>query len=115
MVGVRSFFTKKLRASSLTEVIVATTLLLLIFAIALTTMQSVLRSSLQKNTMFVEGKLNRLMYRYQNEQLKVPDRFEERQWTIDIRKVAGDTIRYIVFEAVHRHSQKKVVKKLIAN
>ncbi|WP_405610870.1 hypothetical protein [Polaribacter sp. Asnod1-A03] len=104
----------KLKASSLTEVIVATTLLLIVFAIALVTLSNVMMSSMHKNTQVLESQIEKLIYQYKNKQIKVPISYSEDELSIDIQKITQNEIECIEFSITHSLSKKKSTKRIIA-
>lgn len=105
---------KKEEASSLTEVLVATVLLLLIFGITITTLNRVLYSSVTRNTHSIETTLNELMYQYQSKKIKSPTSLNVKKWQVSIQKITDNGSHFIVFEATHRVSKKTISKKIIA-
>lgn len=111
----RHIVTKRLAASSLTEVLVATTLLVLIFGIAIVTLQNVLQNTVTKNTHAIETELSQLVYQYQQRQLQVPDVLTFQKWNIRIEQVQENQTSLILFEAIHQQHQKRVIKKWIAH
>ncbi len=105
---------KKLVASSLTEVLVATTLILLVFGVATATINNILNSITKTNVQAIETELNELQYLYLNNKIQVPYYTENDEWKIEILKDSENTSNFIIFEATHIKSKKKRSKKLIA-
>ncbi|MCD8406213.1 hypothetical protein [Tenacibaculum finnmarkense] len=105
---------KKLIASSLTEILVATTLILLVFIITSATINNILNSITKTNTQVIEVELSKLQYLYLNKKINVPYFTENKEWIIEILKHSENTTDLIVFEATHLKSKKKYSKKLIA-
>lgn len=101
---------KKVKASSLTEVLVATVIILLVFGIAIATLNNVLQSSVNKNTHSIKTMLTKLEYQYKNNRIKLPFYEEVDNWKIEIQKDKDA----IIFEAENTNSKKKITKKLIA-
>lgn len=106
---------KKLKASSLTEVIVATTILLIVFAIAIVTLNNIMVSSLQKDTHSVNTEIDRLIYQYQNKQLKVPISYQEDDYVIKIQNSNQNGIKCIIFSIKDTNKGKTCTKTIIAN
>lgn len=104
----------QLKASSLTEVIVATTILLLVFAIALLTLNNIMVSSVQKDTQALDIQVEKLIYQYKNKQLKVPNSYAEDDYQIAIDKIKQNDIEWIDFSIMHSLNKKKSTKRIIA-
>lgn len=112
--GRLNIFEQKLDASSLTEVIVATTILLVVFAIALVTLSNIMMSSVQKDTQVLDTQIEKLIYQYKNKQLKVPTSYEEDNLLIRIEKMTLNEIGCIDFSITNTVSKKKSTKRIIA-
>ncbi len=104
----------QLKASTLTEVIVATTILLVVFAIALVTLSNIMMSTVQKDTQVLDTQIEKLIYQYKNRQLKVPTSYSEDNLLIRIEKSTLNNLECIDFSITHTISKKKSVKKVIA-
>lgn len=114
MGGLKRIFKQKLKASSLTEVIVATTILLVVFAIALVTLSNIMMSSVQKDTQALDTQIEKLIYQYKNKQLKVPISYMEENLLIGIEKITQNEIECIDFSITHSITKKKSTKRIIA-
>lgn len=112
---IRKKSTFKLTASSLTEVIVATTILLLVFAIALLTLNNIMVSTLQKDTQNLDTEIEKLVYQYRNNQLKVPFSFKDENMLIDIRKITQPNLTLIEFSIIDENKNKTRSKIIIGN
>lgn len=106
--------TKKIKASSLTEVIVATTILMLVFSIALLTLNNIMTASIGNNTQKIEVAIQKLIYQYQSRQLKIPIKIIEGDWTLSVQKHTHNQIDFIEFEATHANAKKAMLKKRLA-
>lgn len=102
---------KKLKASSLTEVIVATTILLVVFAISLVTLNNMMMSSVKKDTGVMETKIEKIIYQYQNNQLKIPISYTEDNFIISIEKQSQKELQFLEFSITNIINKKKVTKK----
>jgi hypothetical protein len=107
----KKIFLVKFKASSLTEVIVATTILLVVFAISLVTLNNIMMSSVRKDSGAMETKIEKLMYQYQNKQLKVPVSYTDANFVISIQKIAQNELEFIEFSITNSISKKTVTKK----
>ena len=110
-----AFLKKKLKASSLTEVIVATSILLLVFAISLATLNNIMVSSVQQETNQLETKAQKLLYQYENNQLKIPLSYVEDDVTIQIRKIKKEAVDWIEVEIQNKNTTKSVTKTVISH
>lgn len=111
MGGLKKLFYHKIKASSLTEVIVATTILLVVFAITLFTLNNMMMSSVRKDTQVMNTKIEKLVYQYRNKQLKVPVSFIEDEFLISIQKIQHNEIEFLEFSITHSIYKKTVTKK----
>ncbi|MGY0407930.1 MAG: hypothetical protein ACWIPJ_06200 [Polaribacter sp.] len=102
---------RKFKASSLTEILIATIILVLIFAISLVTLNNIMMSSVRKDTQTMETKVEKLIYQYKNKQLKIPVSYTEGKFTISIRKIAQNEIQFIEFSITNSNSKKTISKK----
>ncbi|WP_420553523.1 PulJ/GspJ family protein [Tenacibaculum aiptasiae] len=109
-----TYINQKVKASSLTEVLVATTLILLIFGIATATLNNILHNITRVNNQAIETELNELQYQYLNGALQVPFYAEDDEWKIEVLKHTENNHSFIIFEATHILSKKKRTKKLVA-
>lgn len=109
------FFLRKTGASSLTEVLVATTVLLVVFAIAIITLNNLMRSSVQKSTQVMDAKIEKLIYQYKNKQLKIPERYKEDNFLISIQQIKENQLAIVEFSITNISTKKHRVKKQIAN
>lgn len=107
----KKFLFHKLNASSLTEVIVATTILLVVFAIALGTLSNIMMSSVQKNTQTMETKIEKLVYQYKNKQLKIPITYTEDECIISVQKITQNKIQFVEFSITNSILKKTITKK----
>ena len=106
---------KKLKASSLNEVLVATTIIVVVFGIAMAILSNLLRNISLRNTYEQNTVLNELMYQYQNERLKVPYTISDGKYKVDVVQEKKLNNTWISFEITSKRSNKKMIKKLIAN
>lgn len=108
-----TFLQTKLKASSLVETLVATVIIVLIFAVASLTLNNVFKNTIQKNTDVIDNQLNYLVYQYKNEQINIPHVDEFEDWEISIQKTNKQNEKYILFEAIHKKHKKLVLKRII--
>ena len=111
----KRIFSQKFKASSLTEVIVATTILLIVFAISIVTLNNIMVSSLRKDTQSLATKIERLIYQYQNKQLKVPISYKEDNYVFIAQMIIQNDIKCIEFSIKDTNKDKTKTKIIIAN
>jgi len=109
----KKVFTKKLKASSLTEVIVATSILLLVFGIALLTLNNMMTSTLRSNTNSLDTELEKIIYQYQNQQINIPFFSIDEKYQIDGQKFTENNIIFIEFSAKDVETKKVRSKKIV--
>jgi lipopolysaccharide export LptBFGC system permease protein LptF len=115
MGAIKKTFLKRIVASSLTEVIVATVLLMLVFGIALATLNSILISSAHGDTHKMETKMQQLVYQYANNGMKIPLDYKEDNLTITIKKIKQNTTDFVAFRIVNNITKKERYQKIIDN
>tara|TARA_B110000908_G_C10160382_1_gene405713 strand:+ start:728 stop:1081 length:354 start_codon:yes stop_codon:yes gene_type:complete len=115
MGAIKKTFLKRVVASSLTEVIVATVLLMLVFGIALATLNTILISSHHRDTHKIETKIQKLVYQYKSNGIKIPLNYKEENLTITIKKIKQNTIDFVVFRIVDNSTKKERNQKIIAH
>lgn len=93
------------------EVIVATTILLTVFAIAIFTLNNLLLSTVQKETQSMETQLEKLRYQYTNQQLKIPISYREDEFIIAVQKMNQNKQQFVVFSITNSKTNKSVTKK----
>lgn len=111
MAVLKSFFSRKLKASSLTEVLVATVLIVVVFGIAIATLHNIMQSTVSKNTKAIEAELTELRYLYKNNKITLPYADEINDWQITVQKVTQGAHSTVYFEAVNRVYKKQLLKK----
>lgn len=106
---------QKLIASSLTEVIVATSILLIVFAITLVTLNNMMVSSMRKDTQSLDTEIEKLIYQYQNKQFKIPLSYQEDAYLIKVQKINQNDIKCIEFSIQDINIDKSRTKTIIKN
>lgn len=107
----KSFLQKRIKASSLTEVIVATSILLLVFAITLVTLNNIMLSSVRQDSQKMQTQIEQLIYQYKNNQLKIPISYKEGDFKISIKKTTRNEIKFIEFSIINLITQKSIIKE----
>lgn len=104
---------KKIKASTLVEVIIASIIISIVFVIASMTLNNVFASTIKNDTNQVENYLHKLEYQYKNKQISIPLNTEYKNWEITITKVKERNIHWIIFKAESTITKKRVEKKQI--
>ncbi|CAM1344624.1 hypothetical protein [Tenacibaculum amylolyticum] len=106
---------KKIKASSLNEVIVATVIIVLVFSIAMGILTNILRNSIKRDTHQQELLINELIYDFKNEKITLPYLSEEKDWSIDIQKEKEGNLTVVNFTVISKKNKKKITRKIIYN
>ena len=106
---------KKVKASSLNEVIVATVIIVLVFGIAMSTLNNIMQNIANRDVQFIQTKLNELVYEYQQGKIKLPFSIVEDQWTINIRKASDFEVTTVEFEITNTINKKTLQRKIVTN
>jgi len=115
MVALVKLYKRKLKASSLAEVLIATVIILTIFGIAITTLDNVLFTSVRNKKKSIDTELNILVYEYEQGNIKLPYSYEEDEWKINSLKTKYNNINSVSFEAKNIVTKQIVIKKTILN
>lgn len=71
-------------------------------------------SSIKKDTAALETRIEKLIYRYKNKQLKVPISFTEKDFLIRVVNNTHNKIKYLDFSITHMITKKSSNKRIIA-
>lgn len=110
---------KKLKASTLVEALVASVIIVLIFAIASMTLNNVFQSSIQGNAYGIDTRLHKLMYLYQHDKINYDYQESFMDYEISFSRSLENGVTYITMEAEKRNpsnqgnSKKKTITKKI--
>ena len=114
MVELKKRIQPTFRASSLTEVIVATTILLVVFGIALISLHNIMMSSIKKDTTALETRIEKLIYQYKNKQLTVPISYTEEDFLIRVVNNTHNKMKYLDFSVTQVITKKNKNKRIMA-
>jgi len=106
---------KKIKASSLNEVLVATVIIVLVFGIAMAILSNLLRSIHKRDNYEQNTVLHELIYQYNTNALQLPYVSSDGKFSYDIHKEKENNVEWIHFEITAKKNNKKLIKKLIAN
>ena len=104
---------RKLRASTLIEVLVASVLIIVVFTIASLTLNNVFKSTITSNTHIIDSHINKLIYLYQHD--KIGEKYQEdfKDWNISFSQQNNNNISFVIVEAVQTGTKKRITKKII--
>ncbi|MDC9722883.1 MAG: hypothetical protein PSN34_08920 [Urechidicola sp.] len=105
---------KKLKASSLVETLVATVLIVLMFAIASLTLNNIFGNAIKNNTDEINRHLNQLQYQYSHQLIQLPYFDTYRNWEIAIEKTGYNQSGFVQFKAFHTKHHKTITKRRYA-
>lgn len=105
---------KKLKASSLNEVVIATVIIVMVFAIGSAVLVNVLTSMAHNRRGEMEQTLNKLIYEYEHQLLKLPYRQKETYWTIHVTEEEVDANRWVIFEIETAGNRQQLKRKIVA-
>ncbi|WP_442267064.1 hypothetical protein ACSIGC_05025 [Tenacibaculum sp. ZS6-P6] len=106
---------KKIKASSLNEVLVATVIIILVFGIAMMILTNLMKNLATKETHEHNALLNELIYQYQNEKIIVPYNINDSKFTYVVFSEEEDGVNWMNFEITSKRNNKILVKKIIVN
>lgn len=112
MVVLLKHITKKVKASTLVEVLVASVLIIVIFAIASLSLNTIFKSTIKGNTALIENELNKLQYLYLHQKISTNYAADFRDWEINIIKHKGNSTINILLQASNSKTQKKITRQL---
>lgn len=104
----------QVKGSSLIETLIATIIVMIVFGIAMMSVTNILENTVKNSTSAIDIELNKLMYQYHHDLIKVPDTIDYGLWKVDVKTVKEGTLTYVTFEAMHTVNGKVKSKKLIA-
>ncbi len=95
----------KIRASTLMETLVATSIILIVFVVASLILMNTFKSVIQQDTFVIQNRLEQLQYLHTHKKITLPydESFEDYEISIETQKEEGVT--YIIYQA-KRETQK---------
>lgn len=95
----KHLFPIKLNASSLIETLVASVIIIVIFAIASLSINNIFSNTVKSNTDGVQNQMNTIEYLFLNNQLTIPYRENYKNWKIQLTKTTQNNNTYFLLEA----------------
>ncbi len=81
----------KLKASTIVETLIASLIIIIVFAITSLTLNNVFKTTIKKDTTLVQYRLNKLSYLLQKNKISIPYNEEYEGWEISIKNSNSDT------------------------
>lgn len=106
---------KKVKASSLNEVLVATVIIVLVFGIAMVILSNLLKSLSIRESHEQNTVLKELIYQYDNDKIKVPYISYDGKFNYTVTLEKGKGLSWLTFEVTAKKNKKTLVKKIIVN
>ncbi len=106
---------KKIKASSLNEILIATVIIILVFGITMAVLSNLMKGFITNDSHKKEVLIHELIYKYRNKKLKIPytDQNESLLIAIEEKKIAG--VNWIEFSISSKGNTKKLTRKIISN
>lgn len=101
---------KKLSAATITETLVASTLIMIVFVIGSMSMNQIFQSVVTTQTSPMENRVSELQYLVHHHQLNLPHFEETDQWEIEIIKNG----KQLKLSSTHKPSGRQIQKKIDA-
>lgn len=84
MVGIKLF--KKISASSLVEALVSTVIIMIVFGITIFSISNLLERKIKSSSFSVEQEVNKQVYFFKNNKLKLPLTTEKGNWLLEFER-----------------------------
>jgi hypothetical protein len=104
---------RKLKASTLIEVLVASVLIIIVFTIASLTLNNVFKSTIKSNTHSIDTHLNKLLYLYQYDKISIKHQEDFKDWSVTFSQQVENNVKFIVIEAIQTNTKKTISKRVI--
>jgi len=103
--------TQKIKAGTLVETLVGTTIIIILFIVATLVLNGVFKSVMKNNTLKIDNKIYKLQYLYEHHKIKLPYRDNYENWEIIIFEGEGDNQMIVEIKAENKLTKKIRVKK----
>ena len=103
---------KKVKASTLVEVLVASVLIIVVFAIASLSLNNIFKSTIKGNISSIENELNKVHYLYQHQKIPATYATDFGDWEIEIVKQSQNSTSTILLQATNSKTEQKITRKL---
>lgn len=103
---------KKIKASSLNEVLVASVIIILVFGITMAVLSNLMKNFIINDTHKEELMLQELIYNYRNNNLALPYLSQDENWSIAVHQEKENQTQWIVFTITSEKNKKSITKKI---
>lgn len=107
-------FRKKVKASSITETIAATSIIIIVFTIAVFSINNVLKNRVESDTSEIEREIQKIAYQNRYEKIETPNVLDIGNWLLHVSKTKKESVSVLLFEATNKLSKKKVTKTIVS-
>jgi hypothetical protein len=90
--------TRKIKATTLMETLVATCIIIIVFVIASLILNNTFRSIAQRDAFSVSNRVEKLMYLYRNDKVSLPYEESTKDYELTLERVTVEGIKYIQIE-----------------
>ncbi|WP_457617870.1 hypothetical protein [Lutibacter sp.] len=104
---------KKIKAATLIETITASVLIVIVFSIALFTLNNVFLSTIKRDTSGIENHIYQLEYRYKNKLLSIPLTEEFNNWEVSGVYIEENGLQWLELKAIHSKYKNVVTKRIV--
>ncbi|WP_415061081.1 type II secretion system protein [Flavobacterium sp.] len=104
---------KKIKSSSLIEVLVATVLIVVVFIIASLVLNNLFANVFKNNAHHIENRIHQLEYSITHNQITLPYLEEFGNWEIEIIEVSENKKKDIFIVAKNKETKKEIQNNLI--
>ena len=105
---------KKIKASSLNEVIVATIIIVIVFGITIASLSNIMQNIVNRKEKSLQNKLNEVIYQYHHNIIKIPYRVNEEGFLIYASNQKNNDFNEIKFEVASEKTGKMITRKIIS-
>ena len=99
---------RKIKASTLMETIVATSIIIIVFVVSSLILNNTFKNVVYNDTYGVQNRMEELQYFYNNKQIQLPYEEEYKEYTITLEKESRAQISYLVVEGTHKKTTKVI-------
>jgi len=104
---------KKLKATTLMETLVATSIIIIVFVIASLILNNTFRNIMKRDAFAVENRSNQLHYFYINNRLEIPYSESFEKYEVSIEQEEIDKVSYLKITIQDSMSQKASIKYIL--
>ncbi len=91
---------RKVKASTLIESLVASVIIITVFAVVSLTLNNIFNTTMKKDTQAIQTELNKLLYLYQHHKIDKDYQNTYKNWEIEFALQTESNITFVVAEAI---------------